>query len=164
MSPIEVSAKPRRENSFRLASRIFGRARGSPRRGRVMIAPSEDDWSTLSQGRDYSKQLTRLTSPDLFGKLVPTLAIPDPRPQFPSPRLWCRIQLRPETAQPLHHDSSRFEPVQFGSELFGVLGDHCQGPPQPPVRSSEFGYIGGIDPAVVPGQLVVGEDRTEIQI
>jgi hypothetical protein len=43
MSPIEVSEYPRRENNFRLASRIFVLARGSPRRGRVTLGPYKDD-------------------------------------------------------------------------------------------------------------------------
>jgi hypothetical protein len=36
---MDVSEKPRRANSFLLASRIFVRARGSPRRGLVNWRP-----------------------------------------------------------------------------------------------------------------------------
>jgi hypothetical protein len=43
MSPIEVSEKPRRENSFLLASRIFVLARGSPRLGRVTLGLYKGD-------------------------------------------------------------------------------------------------------------------------
>ncbi|MGE5527316.1 MAG: hypothetical protein ACM3Q9_01475 [Methanosarcina sp.] len=39
MSPIEVSEKPRRAKSLRLASRIFVLALGSPLRGRVTLHP-----------------------------------------------------------------------------------------------------------------------------
>src|SRR3954471_12483154 len=95
MSPIEVSENPLRANSFRLASRIFVRARGSPRRGRVIFGRSHCDWSATSQGRDYPKQLTRPTSFDLLGKLIPALAIADPRPQLPSSGLRRRFQLGP---------------------------------------------------------------------
>src|SRR3954449_8177252 len=109
MSPIEVSENPLRANSFRLASRILVRARGSPRRGRVTFGASEDDWSTTSQGRAYPKQLIRLTSTNLLGKLIPTLAVAETRPQLPTPRLRGRLQLHLQTPQPFRYNLSRVE-------------------------------------------------------
>src|SRR3954447_18232351 len=106
MSPIEVSENPLRANSFRLASRILVRARGSPRRGRVTFGASEDDWSATSQGRAYPKQPIRLTSTDLLGKLIPTLAIAETRPQLPTPRLRGRPQLHLQMPQSFPHNLS----------------------------------------------------------
>src|SRR3954451_21923134 len=101
MSPIEVSENPLRANNFRLASRIFVLARGSPRRGRVNFGLSLGDWSAISHRRDYPKQLTRQPSPDLFGKLVPALSISDPRPQPPAPGLRDLLEDRSQATQPL---------------------------------------------------------------
>src|SRR4051812_34880652 len=100
MSPIEVSENPLRANNFRLASRIFVLARGSPRRGRVNFGLPLGDWSASSHRRDYLKQLTRQPSPGLFGNLVPALAISDSSSQLPTAGLRNLLDRRPQAAQP----------------------------------------------------------------
>src|SRR5690242_2475944 len=94
MSPIEVSEKPRRAKSLRLASMIFVLARGSPRRGRVKFAASRGDWSDTSHGRDYPMPATRPFLVDLFGKLVPAFAITQASPQLPAAALGSFFQRR----------------------------------------------------------------------
>src|SRR6476620_1744960 len=121
MSPIEVSENPRRAKSFRLASRIFVLARGSPRRGRVIFGPSLGDWSASSHRRDYPKQLPRQPSPDLFGKLVPPLAISDPSPQLPAAGLRGLFEQRPQSAQPVGHHLRGVEPRQPARKFLTTL-------------------------------------------
>src|SRR5690349_7097260 len=110
MSPIEVSEKPRRAKSLRLASMIFVRARGSPRRGRVKFAASPGDWSDTSHGRDYPMAATRPFLVDLFGKLVPALAISQPRPQFPAAALGGAVQCGDQSLQPSRDPLPGLEP------------------------------------------------------
>src|SRR3954471_3946350 len=141
MSPIEVSENPRRANSFRLASRIFVLARGSPRRGRVIFGASQGDWSGGSHRRAYPKRVTGLGSSNLFRKLVPALAVADPGAQLPAPRLRDLIQLHPQAAQPFGDQFTGAEAGQLQGKSFAALAHHLQRPPQSPIRSGETGDV-----------------------
>src|SRR3954469_25128861 len=164
MSPIEVSANPLRANNFRLASRIFVLARGSPLRGRVTFGLPLGDWSASSHRRDYPKQLTRRLSPNLFGKLVPSLAIANSSSQLPAARLRNLLDDRPQAAQPLSHNLASRKTPQLERETLTAFTHNSQRSPQPPVRNSELGDVSGVDAAVVSGEIVIAEDRADVQV
>src|SRR5262245_50609978 len=101
---------------------------------------------------------------DFFRNLIPPLALPYTRTQFPATALGDRVQFRSQPAEAVGNPIPRLETRQPQSECLGSLGHDSDRSPQPPIGSAELGDVLVVDPKVVVAELMVGEYRAEIEV
>src|SRR5215203_387780 len=99
-----------------------------------------------------------------FGKLIPALAVTQPRAHLPPPALGNDVQFRTQTLKAVDHELFRVEPHQLTSKPFALFGNYPKGSPEPPVGSGQVGDIWQVDATLVVAQLVVGENRADVEV